>query len=160
MNHQEFSIQMDRLKDVYTDRPYSNERVKLIWREVSRLSGEAFSRIVDNLISSQRQPPMLTEIRDQIALERERTSSEPKAVAMNWEASYNCDFCRDLGIFVCTQGESLNFYAFRCHCEKGSQHQGKHIPHYKSGHREQGYQWFDVRKLAEIRLSRIPELEQ
>jgi hypothetical protein len=72
MNIQEFDLQVNRLKDCFGDRSYSDERVKVIWKEVKDLNGKWFSRVVDRFIGEERQAPLMPQFREEIAIERER----------------------------------------------------------------------------------------
>lgn len=72
MTSHEFNTQINRLKDCFTDRSYSDERMKVIWREVQDLDGKWFAKVVDRFIGECRQAPLMTEFREEIAKERER----------------------------------------------------------------------------------------
>lgn len=88
MNHMEFTAGMDRLRNVFGDRAYSDERVKLIFRMVQHESSEFWVKAVDQLILSCRQPPLSTEIGELLSLERERKyfseKQQHKQEADNW----------------------------------------------------------------------------
>lgn len=77
MTQSEFDTQMGRLADAYP-KAYSQERVKLVWREVGTLPAAAWTRVVDTLIGECRMPPLLPEIRDAVARARERNRAFEK----------------------------------------------------------------------------------
>lgn len=80
MSPSEFQNQMTRLQNTWPNF-YSTERVKLIWREIPEShSGEWFSRVVDELIGTQKQAPGLTEFRQFISKEREKKWSVEKTL--------------------------------------------------------------------------------
>jgi hypothetical protein len=68
----EFDQQVNRLKDCFGDRNYSDERMKVIWKEVGTLSSYWLSSVIDQFIGECRQAPLMPEFREQIAKERER----------------------------------------------------------------------------------------
>lgn len=78
MNQQEFVTQIDRLKNVYGDRNYSDERVKAIFGMVKAESGYWWARAVETLLLTHRQPPLMPEIGEMLAVERERRYEREK----------------------------------------------------------------------------------
>jgi hypothetical protein len=72
MTHQEFDHHMNRLKDCFGDRSYSDERTKRIWREVRDFDSNWFEKIVDRFIGQERQPPILPQFQEETSIERER----------------------------------------------------------------------------------------
>jgi len=71
MNHGEFSMQMSRLVANFGDRNYSDERIKLFWREAEPLDITMWKRIVEKFIAECRYAPLLPELREAISVERE-----------------------------------------------------------------------------------------
>lgn len=71
MTKDDFVKQMNRLASVFGAQPYAEERRNLIWKEVNALTSVSFARVVDNLIGSHRQAPLLPEIREEASRERE-----------------------------------------------------------------------------------------
>lgn len=72
MQSQEFNRELNRLKDCFGDKNYSDERVKILWSEVKDLTGDWFIRVINFFIGNQRQPPLIGEFREEIAKERDR----------------------------------------------------------------------------------------
>lgn len=72
MNFAEFSVQMDRLVNQFGKNAYSEERVKLIWRDINHMSAFWFQLFVDRAIGEMATAPLLPAIREAVARERER----------------------------------------------------------------------------------------
>lgn len=70
-----FQLHVGRLVNNYGKVHYSEERVKLLWREVQHLSPEWMERTVDRFIGESRYAPLLPEFREEAAKERERNHS-------------------------------------------------------------------------------------
>jgi ABC-type Fe3+ transport system substrate-binding protein len=77
----EFDTQIIRLKDCFGERAYSNERVKLIWREVYQRTQKWMANSVDFFVSSRNtnQAPLPKDFADLAAAEREREWEAGKA---------------------------------------------------------------------------------
>lgn len=159
MTDDQFNRHMNRLASVFPKGAYPSERILLIDEAVNRLSEDAWSRMVDQLIGDCATAPMLPKIRELAAIEREREWSKQKTVApgFDWNRFASCDTCWDNGVYLCVKSEAPNegFYAFRCHCSKGFNDPRKGIPQFKPGHTKD-YVWFDARKLAELRARTLP----
>jgi hypothetical protein len=79
---------MDRLAETFGAHHYSPERTKIIWREVGSLSGEWLQRVMDKFIGEFRQPPLIQEFRNEIAIERERVHQTEKKQHQNEAAEF------------------------------------------------------------------------
>lgn len=79
MNMAEFNTQLDRLRDAFTDKPFSDQRVKLIWREVQPFDARWLLNLVDRMLSSERYAPMPNAFAEAAAIERERIWALEKA---------------------------------------------------------------------------------
>lgn len=79
MNPQHFKIQVTRLLNTFGKAAYPDERVNLMWRELSGLPDESWTRMVDTLIADHRFAPLMPEIRDLAAIEREKAWAIEKA---------------------------------------------------------------------------------
>ena len=146
MTQGEFQNQVARLKDVYGPKAYPDERVRLMWVEVSSLDGKWFEEAVSSLIASARYAPLAQEFSNYIGAERERSWKASNVVKMfNREATYSCAECKDIGVFLCVTGDlSQGKFAFRCRCPKGMADMRRNIPQYKAEHLTQGYVVYDV----------------
>lgn len=78
MTEVEFQRQISRLMDTFGANHYKPERVKLIWREVSQLSPYAFAKVIDRSILECRQAPLMQDMREEIARQREMAWSNEK----------------------------------------------------------------------------------
>lgn len=144
MNHAEFSKQMDRLREVYGDRAYTAERVKLIFRQVQDESASWWLKCVDYLIGVCRQPPLSMEINEQLLIERERKWESSKHNQLEpIKSEWNCWCCKGTGVFICSQKMQPGWWAFRCACEKGLQDRRTAIPFYTQEHARDGFVFID-----------------
>ena len=146
MSQAEFVEQVNRLKNVYGEKSYPDERVKLLWREVSGMGGEWFESAVSQLISNSRYAPLAPEFAPLISDERERVWKLQKdKQAVSPLRVPDCEFCSDRSVYLCTRnGDRSAPYAFRCHCPKGSADKRKNIPQYKQEHADQGFKFYQV----------------
>lgn len=79
MTFQEFSRHMQRLVAQFGKNTYSDERIKIIYRELEPFDIDWWGRTVDRFLGESRLAPLMTEIRAEISLERERRNSIQKA---------------------------------------------------------------------------------
>jgi hypothetical protein len=125
----EFRKELERLISTYGKAYYSDERVKLIWKEVGMLPASSFESIVEHLISESRQAPLIPEIRERAARAREFLWKEQKAEQSN-VIEFNsmlCIQCGGIGVVLARRKESLNNgYAFKCNCANGSRYPAKY----------------------------------
>jgi hypothetical protein len=120
MTSQEFQIEMGRLVSTFGKQHYPEERVKLIWREVGNLTGNAFANMVEGLISECRQAPLIPEIREKAAKVRERAWSEQKKTADVISINKNlCAHCGGAGSFPARNKADRSAFAFKCNCSFG-----------------------------------------
>jgi hypothetical protein len=68
---EQFAVHMQRLVDTFGDRAYPPERMKLIYQEVADFGDTWWKLEVDKLIGNHRIAPLLSEIREAAARERE-----------------------------------------------------------------------------------------
>lgn len=78
MNQGYFVSQIDRLKDVFGDRAFPDERVRLIWNAVQNLSDQFLRRTVDYFIGYEDRAPMMNKWDEQISKEREIVNRKEK----------------------------------------------------------------------------------
>jgi hypothetical protein len=119
---EEFQREMDRLASNFRN-AYSPARQELIAKEVKDLSAPWWKRTVDRFIGEFRQAPLLPEIREAIAGERERLWDLQKKVPLNqiWEGTkiVNCGRCFDTGHVLARRIGEKTPFAFICDCEFG-----------------------------------------
>lgn len=71
MTEQQFAFQMNRLAKAFPN-AYSDERIRLVWREIGSLEGSWLEKTVDRFIGEFRHAPLMPEFREAAAIERER----------------------------------------------------------------------------------------
>lgn len=145
MNEIQFQYQIRRLQEQFGNQNYSQERIKLIWREVKDIEPFWFEKTVDRFIGECRQAPLLPEFRDAIAVLRETHRPKQSFGPANIETVSSCSNCKGNGIFVCGLKEASGLWAFRCHCSLGERDQRKLIPQFKREHLDQGFYYIDVK---------------
>lgn len=79
MNFSEFSNGMNRLASVFGKNVYGDERVKLFWRECETLPASWWNKTIDRWLGDLRTPPLMPELRTEIATHREREGQREKA---------------------------------------------------------------------------------
>jgi hypothetical protein len=124
MTPQEFQAPMDRLISQFGKSAYSPARIELIAAEVKHMPGSWWKRTVDRFLGEFRQAPLMPEVREAIAKERERGWDAQKVIPLNaWQEPRNarCGYCRDLGYLLAfdKSAEVKAPYAFKCNCEIG-----------------------------------------
>jgi hypothetical protein len=67
-----FKVQIDRLKQVYGDASYPQERIKLLWKEFRSSDNSRFESVISEVLGSCRFAPMLKEFREAWSKEKER----------------------------------------------------------------------------------------
>ena len=109
MTQQEFQSQVERLKSVYGDRAYPDERVKLLWSAAGSLPGDWFRRTVDSLIS---------DFQEAIGAERERVWRSQKAAQLSAKVMdfARCSWCGGNGVVLARRKDDHTPWAFKCRC--------------------------------------------
>lgn len=72
MTLQEFVPGMERLRTVYGEKLYPEERIKAFFDELRGIDPKLWASVVDRLVKEESRPPMMKEIRMAIAAEKER----------------------------------------------------------------------------------------
>lgn len=143
----EFNEQVNRLRSVYGDKAYPDERVRLLWREVGSLSSAWFESAVSGLIQSCRQAPLAHEFSPMISDERERVyrKQKEKELVTREITSYSCEYCKDMGVFLCIKNDDRSVpYVFRCHCARGRSDLRRKIPHYTRESADEGLRFYEL----------------
>jgi hypothetical protein len=93
VNQLHFQTQIQRLVRTFGQQAYTDERIGLIWREVSGLHDQAWTYIVDQLIGDHRHAPMLPEIRELASIARAKAwEREKKQHANDAKAFFKSSF--------------------------------------------------------------------
>lgn len=123
MTHEEFQREMDRLVDQWP-RAYSGSRMEVIAREVADQTAAWWKRTVDRFLGERKDAPLLPEIRDVVARDRERSWTSQKSVP--WKEfianPFSCSRCGGSGVIrarLIGHEPGLYTYAFSCECEYG-----------------------------------------
>jgi hypothetical protein len=122
-----FQRQIERLKETFGPQHYKDERVKLLWRDVSQLKNDWFASIVSEFIYCSPKAPLGDEFRVKIGEERQKEWSDKlaKDTFDDFDPHKStCIYCRDVGTLV-HEG-----YAYRCYCNAGKKRAEKY-PYFK-----------------------------
>ena len=120
MNISEFKSQIDRLKSVYGERSYPEEREEIIWREMRYLLAFEFERIVSELIGTNATAPMLTKFREaKFDLGRKNAGTDDKELSAWIDAQPNCSLCNKTGAVLAKRKADMYQFAFMCSCALG-----------------------------------------
>lgn len=102
MSPSEFNVEMNRLVSQFGKAAYSPERANIIWNEVRSVEGRVFKRIVDELIGNSRYAPLISDFREKLALDRERSwGNEKKQYAQDAYDWANCTLVPEETKIVC-----------------------------------------------------------
>ena len=151
MIEQKFASQINRLVETFGKAPYGNERVKLVWMGIRDLPDDWFERTVTEMISSQRQAPLVPDFIEAARTERFKAHEQIKKTHTNpLGDAIRCTYCKDTGCFVCVKpgAEDLGYWAFRCACQRGQNDPRTQIPFFTSNHQNEGYVFFDAQRRA------------
>jgi hypothetical protein len=116
MNDYIFDLNIDKLKEVFGDRFYGENRKELIWNAVKNLSDDWFIATTNKFLSYSKQAPLPGDFYDAARIERGRNGTQfedPKGT---------CGKCDD-GIILARNlvGPVGLPYVFVCECHVGSQ---------------------------------------
>jgi hypothetical protein len=84
-----FNLEMKRLYGVFGEKSYPHEKIKMIWGHWKDLPDHAFTKLVSNLISTQRTSPLPKDFIEAAHQERKRVftkDAEGAANTFDWGA--------------------------------------------------------------------------
>lgn len=129
MTPSEFKTGMDRIRNVFGDKAYPEERVDLIWQETRRLTAGEFATIVGELIAAQAAPPLIGKFREAMAYMNSKNSGIRKQEREDWRNRQKpCRLCGKTGWVQAERVVDGSLYAFRCHCPCGEELLSRSIP--------------------------------
>lgn len=121
MTLMEFTGQMDRLKQVYSEKAYPEERVKQIWDKIRNRDERVLAHAVALLIADCVQAPMTTKILEAMSVaQRNYQNFRQNALKSNSGPEIDCLFCYDTGINYVREKDNPVVWV-RCSCDMGLQ---------------------------------------
>lgn len=93
MTFAEFESEMRRLTSQFGKPAYGEERTRLFFEAVQHLSHAWWAKTVDKFIGEFARPPLMPELRAEVAIERERNWDRERAV----ERKESIEFMRSFG---------------------------------------------------------------
>jgi hypothetical protein len=116
MNLEEFQTQMSRLHATFGEKAYSNERTKLIYNALVKLSAKQFASIITHFLISFKTAPLPKDIIEAGMREYYRNVGiDDKFVRPENE----CHWCGDSGVNTLKKKIGGQKAFIRCHCEIG-----------------------------------------
>lgn len=114
MSESQFETQMQRIYDTFGNKPFSRERIRLIWRYVSGLPYGNFCEIVDQFLAHERYAPT------PMAFKEAATGVRRNYGKAAIEAEViKCMGCNDLGVTRALSLHDSSWTLVLCDCESG-----------------------------------------
>jgi len=110
MEKWEFDAGCRRLKAVYGDKSFPDERLAIIWNRFTNLERDRWFEMIEALIGSQRYAPLLKEM--------ETWLDENKVMWSTSERVGDCKICFGYGTYLETRNGYE--YGFQCECPAGA----------------------------------------
>lgn len=117
MKVDEFSNEMDRLRETFGDKAYPKPRVIQIYELVKAMSSWEFKSIVDYLIGNSKFAPLPAEIEKASREVKNKLAIDRKNRFLADSEDKNCPWCFRTGSIVARSLEDSTLYAFSCSCE-------------------------------------------
>ena len=110
-----FKSEINKLVNQFGDRQFSQHKVDLIYKAISRLDSSEFAFIVDTIIGDNKFAPTVSDFKDKA---RAFIANKPK------ESRVECSTCHGEGYFTARYRDgSVGEFAFRCRCLNGNMYQ-------------------------------------
>lgn len=122
MQYDDFNKQVDRLRNVYGEKPWNNERVRLLWENFKHEEIAQFTRSVDHVIAESFISPVFSKMREAMG------GSQYKVFVPN-VLDYDCSWCGQTGLVSALKRDTAYKASFICTCELG--HNYKQNENYK-----------------------------
>lgn len=109
----EFNEQVDRLKTVYGEKAFPEERVKVFWDMFKGENKTVFERSISNIIAKSYTAPPADKIRIAVTELREKLIQKNRQ-----EYNWDCSWCGTSGfVIVVSQDDPLKEGCMKCKCE-------------------------------------------
>lgn len=115
MTFDEFTIQLDRLKSVYGEKPYVGERSKIIWDFMKEVPVDSLHRAITQHIGESDKAPLIPFFREISWRFQGEFSREQMAEMIRQGRA--CKYCANTGVMGALNHDDLSLCAFQCtHC--------------------------------------------
>lgn len=139
MTPQQFGLQLERLKVLYSEKNFPEERVKVMWARYGEFPAKAFELAVDWVVLSMPSPGAVVSVLDEklhYAKKETHSSAQP-------QYQFACPPCRDFGWVF--EGDLI----VHCTCEKSKSVSWDELKRQQENY-ERGKVYFPREKLAAI----------
>ncbi len=117
MTKEEFGREIDRLRDVFGDAKFSEERIKTLWEKLKFTEGKVFEKAITHLILESKFCPNFSEIKHAISIFSERIRDQRKEIET--EIQRYCSWCGNSGFVHLIHKRDLYKEVMRCQCQYG-----------------------------------------
>lgn len=119
MELNQFERHVAKLKSVYGERIYPDERVDTLWGSFKEMGSEEFEKLISHIINTYQRPPMPTEIKTISYVVNREFYEERKRKYQERISSGEvdpCRYCENSGLLTATwiHSETTNGFSFRC----------------------------------------------
>jgi hypothetical protein len=128
MQYVEFNLEMNKLRDVYGPKKYTEARMAFFWGFFCELPYRPFKAAVEKLIAHEERAPLIDKFMETLRPDLGKLKEE-KIKAL--EAKGRCDACSNTGaVILCDSSAPTGTqpYAFKCSCEWGEIKARSHAP--------------------------------
>lgn len=139
MTYEEFEKQIDRLVDVYSDKHYPPDRIKLFWKRFGWVHPTIFSSAMDEMIADCPHAPLFNRIREAISAARKNhpeLDCDPykpirERIYEKIKSPDPCRKCAGWGMLLAyRKHRNLETTTLICNCSAGTL--AKQLPEYRS----------------------------
>jgi hypothetical protein len=120
VNQSDFELSAIKLKNVFGDKAYPPEKLRLIWEQLKHYSSSEWQAAVHNLILNHRYAPQMKEIEEALEQSKARSSSTQsdsiiRESIIEEKNGTACSYCESFGTLVARRKDTPGTpYAFRC----------------------------------------------
>ena len=118
-----FVSEIERLKNTFDPKLFSDERKELIWGYVKMLTDDSFKDIVDTFLAERpsKNPPLPTDFEKAAQNERKKIFDEKRKeniITRSERGRLDCDDCADSGVVEAKFKDGTSCVHFICVCHK------------------------------------------